>query len=433
MPPQSRRRRGTAPTATAVSAAFAIAVAVLAALSRGVVALSPSPGSGASALLAAPSPPPPPVSRDVAPPDPSPDLDELRTLIELSSLAYCDPADLADWACPGCQSAAVAGLRDLRIVRDGARGLQALVGFSPQRGAVVVGFRGTSVCDLENWVADLKFLGTDLGEGQRQHGACVGAGRLWAPEPSLSLLEAISTSYRPRRPVRWFTGVAEVPLPRCSPSRHRPCPPIGLHVRVHRGFWEAYHASDLASGVREGVGALVEAHRGWLGRPPSVAVAGHSLGGALAQLAALDLAGLAGGDDGGPNPRLPSDLVVRVASFGSPRVGNADFVDYLTASLAAVTGGGHWRVTHGHDPVPSLPPWVSGFRHAPRELYVWEGSLAPEVSLVRECDGSGEDRRCYDGACGLHGYGLCTSLADHLFYLGLPIADPRQCAGVTPT
>jgi hypothetical protein len=39
------------------------------------------------------------------------------------------------------------------------------------------------------------------------------------------------------------------------------------------------------------------------------------------------------------------------------------------------------------------------------------------------CDGSGEDRRCQDSLCRY--VGACTSIEDHLEYLGVPLGGGK--------
>jgi predicted lipase len=131
------------------------------------------------------------------------------------------------------------------------------------------------------------------------------------------------------------------------------------------------------------------------GSAPTVFVTGHSLGGALATLAALDLRISLG---------LPD---VRVVSFGSPRVGNDIFSKWFEEEI-----GPHWRFTHNRDIVPSVPPGYMGFHHVAQE--VWVVDVLSRRTLVGVCDGSGEDPRCHNSVCHL---GLCSSVADHLLYL----------------
>ena len=100
-------------------------------------------------------------------------------------------------------------------------------------------------------------------------------------------------------------------------------------IDTHAGFTRALDS------VWEGVAEVL----GRLRRP--VFYTGHSLGAALATLAAARIA--------------PTALY----TFGSPRVGDDEFV----ATLRHMDGSIH-RVVHGQDIVTTLPPEELGFRHA---------------------------------------------------------------------
>ena len=104
-------------------------------------------------------------------------------------------------------------------------------------------------------------------------------------------------------------------------------------VRLHRGFLTAYRADRAA--IRDALARHA---------PPAkvgLYVAGHSLGGALAQIATAD---------------LDSDVLAACYTFGSPRVGTRDFDRQVHAP--------HYRVVNGWDLVPGVPaPWLSGYRH----------------------------------------------------------------------
>ena len=167
-----------------------------------------------------------------------------------------------------------------------------------------------------------------------------------------------------------------------------------------------------------------------------VVVTGHSLGGALATLAAFELA--ASGYDAAeagkqerqterlmahtnafgaasappPPPPRARALVEGVRTFGSPRVGDILFA----AAYRAVLGDRTWRVTHAHDVVPSVPVRVMGFHHVPTEVFypdgdpnARDGGNATGAPVV--CDGGGEDVACSDGEW------THTSVMDHLHYL----------------
>ena len=83
----------------------------------------------------------------------------------------------------------------------------------------------------------------------------------------------------------------------------------------------------------------------------AVFVTGHSLGGALAVIAASSLV-----DAGIP--------VAGVYTFGMPRAGSESFQRAYDARLGDVT----YRLVHGTDIVPSVPPTGLGFHHVGRSL-----------------------------------------------------------------
>jgi predicted lipase len=120
-----------------------------------------------------------------------------------------------------------------------------------------------------------------------------------------------------------------------------------LHAgHVHRGFMRAY-------------GCVAQRLINELGGVDEVFIAGHSLGGALATLAADDLSHLGW-------------RVMGVYTFGSPRVGNWTFARRYNERLAPVTH----RLTNAGDPVPWVPFVFGTYRHVAREFYLnREGSV----------------------------------------------------------
>lgn len=118
------------------------------------------------------------------------------------------------------------------------------VGFSPDLDKIVVSFRGTHAKSLENWVSDLKFSHTDMGEWeapQRAVAPCDGA-------------ESMTHSALPTSQLASFP-------PADIPSQDGMDP--SLDVRVHRGFFEAYHDSELEPLVRDAVQELMHDHKKW--------------------------------------------------------------------------------------------------------------------------------------------------------------------------
>eukprot|EP00439_Symbiodinium_sp_Y106_P069098 s1926_g11.t2 len=121
-------------------------------------------------------------------------------------------------------------------------------------------------------------------------------------------------------------------------------------VRVHKGFAEAYGA------VRTDERLLYWAEKDV---PVRVYATGHSLGGAIANLFALDLSAAPQHDSA---RRFPFRDPVEVYTFGSPR--NASFRS-LYNSLVPQT----FRIVGSRDIVPTLPPSIA-YRQLGREVWV---------------------------------------------------------------
>lgn len=165
--------------------------------------------------------------------------------------------------------------------------------------------------------------------------------------------------------------------------------PVKQVVRVHAGFYDAYRGDGfrevlLSRVLRKLDGAeaseaieLSERSKRSQGsdRAPSdarqhrvtrsgevprrVLITGHSLGGALATLAARDVA------------ELRPDADVRLYTFGSPRVGNRAFAAEV-ARLVPHT----YAVINVRDPVPRVPKGLSYKRSGDRVIFLSNGDMA---------------------------------------------------------
>ena len=316
--------------------------------------------------------------------------EESARFVFLAGAAYCD-AGLESWTCAYCNGTR---LVDVRVTR-GARNVRGYVGWDVERETAVVAFRGTEPNSLENWLENLDAHHSE-----------------WALFP--------------------------------EPGEVVPPPP----VRVHAGFLDSWRElrDDTFAALAELAAARFaprEATAPRAARLP-VVLTGHSLGGALATLAAFELA-VSGYETraraanlnpsvGAKEEALPADAesaptrlgaspappapppraraaVEGVRTCGSPRVGDILFA----AAYRAVLGDRTWRVTHAHDVVPSVPVRLMGFHHVPTEVFYADGDppgrgggdeTAPVV-----CDGGGEDTACSDGEW------THTSVMDHLYYL----------------
>jgi hypothetical protein len=116
-----------------------------------------------------------------------------------------------------------------------------------------------------------------------------------------------------------------------------------VRLRVHKGFYSAFIRLDEGtSGIKEVVDAIKVRTQGRL----PIYITGHSLGGALAQIAAAV---------------LESDQVAACYTFGSPRVGNLYFDLWVKVPS--------YRVMNYADIVPEVPLPVI-YRHSGDARYI---------------------------------------------------------------
>jgi hypothetical protein len=124
----------------------------------------------------------------------------------------------------------------------------------------------------------------------------------------------------------------------------------GRAVRVHSGFYCAFRKVETK--LRDLL----------LAQDPAKAIylTGHSLGGALALVAAAAFGG---------NDRL-GDRIAAVYTYGAPRVGDRDFPDIVKAP--------HYRVVNSGDVVPLVPPnWLTGYVHTGTPILLKENADRP--------------------------------------------------------
>lgn len=122
-----------------------------------------------------------------------------------------------------------------------------------------------------------------------------------------------------------------------------------------------------------------------------VTLVGHSLGGAVAALAGLEMRLK------GWNPQ--------VTTFGEPMVGNEQFVKFVNSHFQLgeynrstqhdhpETGQQFHRVTHINDPIPLLPLREWGYAPHAGEIFISKPDLHPTVEDVQICHGD-QDPGC---------------------------------------
>ncbi|KAJ3009033.1 hypothetical protein HKX48_008202 [Thoreauomyces humboldtii] len=147
-------------------------------------------------------------------------------------------------------------------------------------------------------------------------------------------------------------------------------------AQVHSGFQKAMLAAQPAvhAGLQTVFAAVPDARSDY-----TLTIVGHSLGGAVAILSAVDLYSLLG-------PSW-SDRI-SVYTFGEPRVGNPIFANWIhTLPFSGQIN----RITHTTDMVPHLPPTSFGFLHHREEYWI------DSTGTVNTCnDVNGEASACAD-------------------------------------
>jgi hypothetical protein len=123
------------------------------------------------------------------------------------------------------------------------------------------------------------------------------------------------------------------------------CPTCAVSV----GFWSSWLEAE-----RNVLAAITAARTQY--PDYRVVATGHSLGGALASLAAGVL--------------RAQGVSVDLYTFGAPKIG----LDGIATFLSNTNYGATYRVTHKSDPVPKLPPALLGYRHTSPEYYVTSGN-----------------------------------------------------------
>ncbi|XP_074322311.1 uncharacterized protein LOC141659372 isoform X1 [Apium graveolens] len=132
-------------------------------------------------------------------------------------------------------------------------------------------------------------------------------------------------------------------------------------VQVHSGFLSAYDS------VRTRILSLIKLATGYIndgGEQMSkwhVYVTGHSLGGALATLLALELSSSQLAKRG--------NISVTMYNFGSPRVGNRNFADVYNQKVKD-----SWRVINRRDIIPTIPR-LMGYCHVAQPIYLAAGYM----------------------------------------------------------
>ena len=185
--------------------------------------------------------------------------------------------------------------------------------------------------------------------------------------------------------------ISDLRLGLFSPYHERP------HVKVHKGMYLEY--LKYRDEIVEEIVNL------GLANDTTIVSTGHSSGGALAMFFGVDL--YTQYREFGFNQ--PPEMTVY--SYGKPRIGNNEFVEWVHDLDIA-----HVRTTHAHDIIPHLPEEILGYHHTSHEIWYKDDTNYRICNDVGD-DWMNEDPDCSNSCAPL----LCISLPDHLKYLGYDI------------
>lgn len=164
---------------------------------------------------------------------------------------------------------------------------------------------------------------------------------------------------------------------------------------ISSGFYQSFQVI-----YQDVINAIIETSYKY--KTNNVMITGHSLGG-ISTLLAVDL-----------KLNYPRYEINSLVTFGSPRIGNPDFVEMFKKLQIK-----SYRVTHYYDIVPHLPQERFGYKHIPSEIWYNE-----DFTQYINCDDNNdEDEKCSNSCAPLH----CTSIDDHMIYLNVSMGISGDC------
>ncbi|KAF7009949.1 hypothetical protein CFC21_024431 [Triticum aestivum] len=174
-------------------------------------------------------------------------------------------------------------------------------------------------------------------------------------------------AFRGTEQTRWKDLVTDLMLVPAGLNPERLGGDFKQELQVHSGFLSAYDSvrNRIMALVRHAIGYMDEEDAETIPRW-HIYVTGHSLGGALATLLALELSSSQMAKNG--------VIFVTVYNFGSPRVGNRRFADVYNAKVKD-----SWRVVNHRDIIPTVPR-LMGYCHVETPVYLKCGDLTDALA-----------------------------------------------------
>lgn len=254
----------------------------------------------------------------------------------LANIAYCERGPIETWSC-GLRCRMVPQVRPLYFFENNATDIAGYIAISDEKREIYAAFRGTRTS--KNWLYNFYYTLTTM-------------------------------------PWKY---------PAYGISKDGP--------RVHQGFATGYESISLE--LIKLMVKVVKAHPNYV-----IKTMGHSLGGCLATLFALEL-----------NEVLAYKSIIHLTTYEAPRLGDEAFATLVRRQFPGGTDlNKSIRVTHANDVVVHVPPYFVGFRHAAQEYFIPQKHNGESPKSAYACSPtSGEDPRCSDDCLGY-------SIDDHLLY-----------------
>lgn len=105
---------------------------------------------------------------------------------------------------------------------------------------------------------------------------------------------------------------------------------------------------------------------------------------------------------------------IELTTFGAPRLGNIQLSNFFVNGPIK-----SYRIVHGEDIVPQIPPLFINYYHIPQEYWFTKNS----ADKYKVCNPwNGEDITCSRST-------NYVSIEDHMIYMGLRLGDgaPHKC------
>jgi predicted lipase len=167
-------------------------------------------------------------------------------------------------------------------------------------------------------------------------------------------------------------------------------------IAVEKGFYKIY--DSLQNSLHNTIDELSLKYQ-----TTNILITGHSLGGAIASLFAFDIY----------YHSFPYHIESLI-TFGSPRVGNDYFSEYMHSFKIT-----SYRITHYYDIVPHVPEEFFNYKHISEEIWYSENNMDYLICQ----DENKEDSNCSNSCSPLK----CTSFDDHLNYMNISMGNDGLC------